>query len=99
MGALISNGALSQRNNKWLSGMIAFFYAWFERHGCLLNQIVDFARAVRDDSVVSANSRDMDASRSGPIRDDSVIIANLRNMDASRKGVIRDDDCVLLTGS
>jgi hypothetical protein len=51
----------------------SIFYAWFERHGCLLNQIVDFARAVRDDSVVSTNSRDMDASRSGPIRDDSVV--------------------------
>ena len=56
----------------------SIFYVWFEGHGCLLNQILDFREAITDDSVVIANSRNMDASRKGTIRDDSVIIANLR---------------------
>ena len=52
-----------------------------------------FCGAIRDDSVVMANSRSMEGSRSGTIRDDSVVVTNSSNMDGARSGVIRDDDC------
>ena len=79
--------------------MIAFF-AWFERQGCLLNQILDFlCGAIRDDSVLATNSSNTDDARCGTIKDDSVLVTNSSTMDDARCGVIRDDDCALLTGS
>ena len=57
-----------------------------------------FSRAVRDDSVIIANSRNMDASRSGTIRDGSIVIANLRNMMLLEKE-LSGMMTVLLTGS